>query len=67
MASKNQKGNKGTNFIAEKRVKAKKETILVEATDKVILEIDGAREYLGKKILKHVFHYGKEYLVLSNK
>lgn len=74
--SKNQKsGTKGkNNFVAEKKIKKVKETILVEITKEVISKmLDGEKDgtifvdtYEGKEVLSVIMRYGKKYMRLKN-
>ena len=60
--SKNAKGAKATPNWAIKRVKPKKEKILVLKTKAVI--VDGLVD--GKEVLGEKRWYGKDYLILKN-
>jgi hypothetical protein len=67
--SKNSRTSKPSVVIKEKRVKPKKETILVEVIGDMYKQIkeNGLVEYEGKTILDIVRRYGKNYLILENK
>ena len=60
--SKNAKGAKSTPSWAIKKVKPKKETILVLKSKSVV--VDGKVD--GKEILGEKRWYGKDYLILKN-
>lgn len=72
--SKNQKtGNKGKVITQEKRVKPKKETVLVEATEQIINQLfeeekDGVftTTLNGKPIVEIIMRYGKKYIRVKN-
>ncbi|CDM70177.1 hypothetical protein CM240_3060 [Clostridium bornimense] len=66
MTSKNNKGNKPkkvTVITYEKRIKPKKENILLEIKKDAIIE----GFYKGFEVIKPVKHYGKYYVLVKNK